>query len=255
MSQTIMDPYEVLGLTSEASNREVKDVYRKLIMKTHPDKTKGNDALFKIIQTAYNTIKRERRGESSCPTTKQTYTPYSHTMSKQSPISNFSHSKFNTYFDTHAMNDTRFGYGKYMQTSGARESDDDIYKKPVTKTFKAAIVKYRIPEAAEAHFLKDYERLGMDSKDRSTTSGFDYLKAHVDSQEIKSNRKGYQSIGELMTDRENVSHEMSVSEARRHAKRQEKMKRIEKLRVQQLRNNDKHIEKHYQHINNFLQYK
>lgn len=255
MSQIIMDPYDVLGITPDASNREVKDAYRVLAMKTHPDKNRGKEGLFRVIQTAYNTIKRERRGESSCPTTKQSYTPYNHGLPKQTPINDFSHKKFNSYFDTHAMKDTRSGYGKYMQSSGHRESDDDIYKKPIGKTFKTAIVKHRIPEAAEAQFLKDYERLGMDSKDRSTTSGFDYMRAHVETQEIRSNRKGYSSIGELMTDRENVSHEMSESEARRHAKRQEKLKRIEKLRMQHLRNNDAKVEKHYQHINNFLQYK
>lgn len=255
MSQKIMDPYEVLGLTSDASNREIKDAYKHLAMKTHPDKHKGNEGLFKIIQNAYNTIKRERRGESSCPTTKQSYTPYNHAMPSKTPINNFSHSKFNTYFEKHAMKDGRKGYGKFMQSSGNRESDEDMYKKPVGKTFKTAIVKHRVPEAAEAHFLKDYERLGKDSKDRSTTTGFDYMRAHVEVQEIQSKRKGYTNINELMNDRENVSYEMTESEARKHAKRQEKLKKIEKLRMQQLRSNDAKIEKHYQHINNFLQYK
>lgn len=251
----IMDPYEVLGLSSDASNREVKDAYRHLAMKTHPDKNKSNEGLFNVIQTAYNTIKRERRGERSCPTTKQSYTPYTHAMPKQSPINNFNNSKFNNYFDKHALRDNRKGYGKYMQSSGKRESDDDIYKKPVNKMFKTAIVKHRLPEAAEAQFLKDYERLGKDSKDRSTTIGFDYMRAHVEAQEIRSNRATYSNINELMNDRENVSYEMTASEAKRHEKRQEKLKKIEKLRMQQMRANDTKIEKHYQYVNNFLQYK
>lgn len=255
MSQKIMDPYDVLGLSSVASNREIKDAYKHLAMKTHPDKNKGNEGLFKIIQTAYNTIKRERRGESSCPTTKQSYTPYHHVMPKQSPIHSFSHSKFNTYFEKNSMNDERMGYGQYMQSSGNREADEDIYKKPVGKTFKTAIVKHRIPDAAEAHFLKDYERLGKDSKDRSTTSGFDYMRAHVEVQEVRSRRREYTNIGELMDDRENVSYEMTETEAKKHIKRKEKMKKIEKLRMQSLRCNDTKIENHYQHINNFLQYK
>ena len=250
-----MDPYEVLGLTSDASNREIKEAYRHLAMKTHPDKNKGNEGLFKMIQSAYNTIKRERRGESSCPTTKQFYKQYHHTMHKQIPISDFNHSKFNAYFQKHSMKDTREGYGKYMESSGNRESDEDIYKKPVNKTFKTAIVKHRVPEAAEAQFLKDYERLGKDSKDRSTTSGFDYIRAHVEAQEIRSNRRGYKNINELMSDRENVSYEMTELEARKHAKRLEKLKKIEKMRMEQVRRRDAKIEKHYQHINNFLQYK
>tara|TARA_Y100000389_G_scaffold185203_1_gene204384 strand:+ start:2138 stop:2890 length:753 start_codon:yes stop_codon:yes gene_type:complete len=250
-----MDPYEVLGLPSNASNREIKDTYKHLAMKTHPDKNKGNEGIFKIIQTAYNTIKRERRGESSCPTTKQTYTSYHHVMPKQSPIQDFCHSKFNSYFKKNSMKDERVGYGKYMQSSGNRESDEDIYKKPVVKTFKTAIVKHRIPDAAEAHFLKDYERLGNDSKDRSTASGFDYMRAHVEVQEVHSKRRAYTNIGELMDDRENVSYEMTETELKKHIKRQEKLKKIEKLRMNKMRSNDTKIEKHYQYINNFLQYK
>lgn len=250
-----MDPYEILGLLPDASNREVKEAYRHLAMKTHPDKKGGNEGLFRIIQTAYNTIKRERRGESSCPTTKQTYTPYNHSTPKRSPIQDFTHSKFNAYFDTHALKDTRKGYGAHMLASGTRETEDDIYKNPIEKKFTRAIVKHRIPEASEAHFLKECERLGKDSRDRSTTSGFDYARAHIEVQEIRSNRKAYASINELMNDRENVSHEMTATEARRHAKRQEKLKRLERLRMQQLRQNDTKIEKHYQHVNNFLQYK
>jgi DnaJ-like protein len=50
------DPYSFLGLTEEASAKEVKKTYRKLVLKFHPDKHKGDkqaEEAFKVIQEAY----------------------------------------------------------------------------------------------------------------------------------------------------------------------------------------------------------
>ena len=54
-----MDPYEVLGVDQEASERDVKRAYRKLSVKYHPDKNQGNDAAietFNKIREAYEIL-------------------------------------------------------------------------------------------------------------------------------------------------------------------------------------------------------
>lgn len=54
------DPYAVLGLTPEASDEEVKNAYRKLAMKYHPDKNPGDkvsEEKFKEINAANDAIK------------------------------------------------------------------------------------------------------------------------------------------------------------------------------------------------------
>ena len=49
-----MNPFEVLGLSQEASEDEVKKAYRSLAKKYHPDnKETGDEAKFKQIQEAY----------------------------------------------------------------------------------------------------------------------------------------------------------------------------------------------------------
>lgn len=55
-----MDYYSVLGVAKSATDDEIKKAYRKLAMKYHPDKNKGDKAAeekFKEINEAYETLK------------------------------------------------------------------------------------------------------------------------------------------------------------------------------------------------------
>lgn len=62
------DPYSVLGLTSSATDEEVKKAYRRLALKYHPDKMEGMseeikrnaEEQFRNINEAYETIKKGR---------------------------------------------------------------------------------------------------------------------------------------------------------------------------------------------------
>lgn len=50
------DPYEVLGITKDATLEDVKKSYKKLVMIHHPDKPNGNADRFKEVQTAYEIL-------------------------------------------------------------------------------------------------------------------------------------------------------------------------------------------------------
>lgn len=60
--------YEILGVTKNASNEEIKKAYREMAKKYHPDKfnTMGEDVKnsakekFQVLNKAYETIKKER---------------------------------------------------------------------------------------------------------------------------------------------------------------------------------------------------
>jgi len=59
--------YEVLGVSRDASTREIIKTYRKLSLKIHPDKHKERkehwESLFKILQEAYDTLKDSKSRE------------------------------------------------------------------------------------------------------------------------------------------------------------------------------------------------
>lgn len=48
--------YDILGVQRDATEDEIKRAYRKLALKTHPDKNGGDDTMFKKINVAYETL-------------------------------------------------------------------------------------------------------------------------------------------------------------------------------------------------------
>ena len=58
------DPYQVLGIAPDATQREVKQAYRGLAMRFHPDHNPGKPEVaerFKQIQQAYETLTGRRK--------------------------------------------------------------------------------------------------------------------------------------------------------------------------------------------------
>jgi DnaJ-class molecular chaperone with C-terminal Zn finger domain len=72
----VNDPYEVLGVKHGASDAEIKDAYRKLVKKYHPDKYQGNpladlaEEKLQEVNEAYDIL---TKGGSAGPNPGQSY--------------------------------------------------------------------------------------------------------------------------------------------------------------------------------------
>lgn len=64
------DPYQVLGISQNATDEEIKDAYRALVKKYHPDKFADSDLAelanekMKEVNAAYDEIQKQRSGGS-----------------------------------------------------------------------------------------------------------------------------------------------------------------------------------------------
>lgn len=148
------DYYETLGISKSASDKEIKSAYRKLAMKHHPDRNKGDKAAevkFKEINEAYETLKD--------PQKKAAYDRYGHDAYKNASNgggfnpSGFSSNGFNgTGFD---FGDSAFsdifegifgGAGMHRQERTEMRGSDLRYEATITleEAFKGKDIELKI---------------------------------------------------------------------------------------------------------------
>lgn len=51
-----MTPYEVLGISPDATNDEIEKAYKRAANKTHPDKAGGSEEAFRAVKAAYDEL-------------------------------------------------------------------------------------------------------------------------------------------------------------------------------------------------------
>lgn len=107
------DYYEVLGISKNATEKEIKSAYRKLAMQYHPDRNKAPDAeeKFKEVSEAYEVL--------SDPEKRQKYDKFGHSAFDQSSFG-YSEDVFNSFFNS--FRDMFSGGG--FEVDSSDDSDD-----------------------------------------------------------------------------------------------------------------------------------
>jgi DnaJ-class molecular chaperone len=59
MKQNNRNPWDILGVSKDASQQQIREAFRRLALKYHPDKS-GTTEQFRLINTAYNKLKNKQ---------------------------------------------------------------------------------------------------------------------------------------------------------------------------------------------------
>jgi DnaJ-class molecular chaperone len=127
-----MDYYSTLGVNKGASDKDLKQAYKKLSMQHHPDRG-GNEETFKQINEAYSTLKDPRK--------RQEYdNPPQHQFNTGNPFNSGGMGGFEDVF-------AQFGF-RHPQQRQPRNRDVNIeYKISFEEVFtgKTVNIQYRLP--------------------------------------------------------------------------------------------------------------
>ncbi len=96
------DFYKLLGVEKSSSKDDIKKAFYKLAAKYHPDKKDGDEAKFKEINEAYQTLSDEKK--------RKEYDTYGQTFNGQGPQGGFS-GGFNGGFNASDFGDMQFDFG------------------------------------------------------------------------------------------------------------------------------------------------
>jgi len=152
------DYYEVLGIIKSASADEIKKAYRKLALKYHPDRNKGDksaEAKFKEASEAYHVLSNKER--------RTNYDQFGHAAFEgaggRGGFSNFDFSgAFSDIFGSDIFDDFFEGFGGTRGRRGRRSSD-----------FRGADLRYDLSISLEDAYNGKKQEINFSSSDKCET--------------------------------------------------------------------------------------
>jgi curved DNA-binding protein CbpA len=279
-----MDPYKILNVDKNCSVAQLRDAFKRVAIKVHPDKG-GNDEMFNVVVESYKTIYKKLKSETgdkdfnelkieSILEFKNTKKTKNVSFKEENATNEEFSTKFNKVFDENrfvgsAVDD---GYGQFMSQSSKQRDDIDI-KKSVNnfKDFNNAfdsqevmnkdIIIYKEPEPLTMSKSLAFNELGDDKIDdfssdttNNTNIGYcDYMKAHttnklVDKRYMKE-KQSYKNIEDLKGNRSSQSFELTSDDRKRIDEEVTREKERETKRVINMKMYDANVSDHFHKVN------
>ena len=253
-----MDPYEVLGIKYNASWKDVRAAYKHMLIQTHPDKLKGNDKFFQIVQSAYKSIKNQYEIHS-----KETNYPKENKKYKQETKINpnsdrFNLNQFNEMFEQYSKlynESDPFQSGGYKTCERLNHQEDvsELHRKKINIP-KRELVIYKEPEAlASSSSMESVCHLGINKiDDFSCRNGSDYMRAYSEEADLIDNRQEYRNIDHIKEVRSQQSFQLTDEDRRKQRRNEKKQHKLEQMRQNQMNKNDEYYSKIHSYIQNRL---
>tara|TARA_B110000971_G_scaffold12194_1_gene11450 strand:+ start:98 stop:886 length:789 start_codon:yes stop_codon:yes gene_type:complete len=253
-----LEASHILGISVNSSITELKQQFKKLAKKYHPDKG-GDEHLFSVMSTAFKILyKRIKR-----TTEERDFSQLKKTFTDDVDTKNTEHikaddkfiNKFNKHFDENRLIDPVIdkGYDDFI-------NEVDVV---VHNDMNSKLVEYSEPIAQCSSKTLDFCELGKSSENDysgkndlfSKLHYMDYKKAHTTSQLVNPTniieRKEYKSVDEIKKDRSTSNFEQTPEEEY-YYERMRKMKESEEYdRIDNLKQSDKQIEIHHAKVKGF----
>jgi curved DNA-binding protein CbpA len=229
-------PYEILNVSTNASFKEIRESYKNLVKKHHPDKG-GSEFLFKLIKTAYSSLEEKEnkknriKGKINQKVVKKDYNSFV-TNKKNIHVDNknFNINIFNETFEKSQINidPNQKGYGNIMDNTSRNAKNDSITHSNLTQFIESdsdedidtQVQVYKEPSALSSCNNIGYSNLGEDEindfslQTNILSSGYsDYKKAHRKKSNFinpeKVDYKTYNNLEDYKRERENISYNLS----------------------------------------------
>jgi curved DNA-binding protein CbpA len=203
--------YKFFGLTKSSTLEDLKNSYRKIVLKYHPDRNGGDSQIFDMIQQNYreieDEIKKSNKNLYNKPVVPQTYDDNINQGQQNIYIDRekFSIDKFNQVFNqfqsglhSELMDPNQRGYGDFMDTTQRRSAEDPILNNSTIQPFEdneesneiKDLMVYREPEILYSGQGLSFIELGQNQINdfggydaRGNNRYMDYKKAYFETLE------------------------------------------------------------------------
>lgn len=281
-----MDPYKILKVDKNCSIEQLRDAFKRVAIKVHPDKG-GNEEMFNVVVESYKTIYKKLKSESGDKDFHELKNESRHQFQNIKKTKHVSfkvganddefNTKFNKIFDENRFTESAIddGYGQFMSQSSKHRDEIDIKKS--VKNFKdfntvfdnqeamnKEIIIYKEPEPLTMSKSLAFNELGVDKIDdfssdttNSRNIGYcDYMKAHttnklVDKRYMKETQS-YKNMDDIERSRSSQVFELSSEDRRRIDEEVKREKEREMKRVINLKKYDDNVSEHFNKVNKLM---
>ena len=276
------NPYKILEIDKDYTPKTLKEQYKNMAMKYHPDKGGDADVFKEITQSYIYLLKKykENLPDKQIYELKNDFEDFTKEQSGSKNIlmrdSNFNINQFNGIFDDNFTKTTK-GYADFLKNGHETIKEDNnsyifsetfninvfnkIFNTKTKKTKKDTVIVYKEPETV-FQSNNGYSELDEDDELEDYTSGFtfnskiqytDCKRAYSGPEDLSNiDVSSFNSVDDLEKHRSNISYEMSGDDLDKYNKYLEALKLQDLQKQKKIEKKDMNILKKYRQFNNIM---